>query len=268
MRAMGIFLLPRPQRSELAELYPAAYEPFQPPVDDEPSFLQRWLRRRHYRLRARLLHCACPNGGVLLDMGCATGNFVREVCRNTGWRGVGFDLSTRALTVAHSQGIAVWCGEATSIALPDAVCDAVTLWEVIEHVPDPQATLAEVRRVLRPGGTLLLSTPNGASWQARNWGRHWAGWDPPRHLHVFSFPILQQLLHASGLHITQRHALPLERFYLVDSIRRWLRYKQALSKETECVAVLLGLAAWPLLWLLDRVWPAASAIVLEARSEE
>jgi len=260
-------LSPRPSRADLLALYPPDYDPFRGPVDDEPSWVRRWLRQRHYALRCQAVRHARPQGGRLLDIGCATGNFAHELCRDGQWKVIGVDVNWRALTVARHQEVPVWCGESDELCLSAASCDVITLWEVIEHVPDPRTTLIEARRILRPGGTLLLSTPNSACWQARLWHRCWAGWEVPRHLQVFSPQTLLRLLRETGFEVIRRVFFPMERFYAVESARRWLSIH--LDGRTGTIAQRLtqaaGLAAWPLLRIADYM-PTAASLALEARA--
>ncbi|MGL4648341.1 MAG: class I SAM-dependent methyltransferase, partial [Caldilineaceae bacterium] len=81
--------------------------------------------------------------------------------------------------------------------------DVVTLFDVLEHLHQPTAALREVRRLLRPGGTLVLRVPNLDSWDARLFGEAWAGLDAPRHLYVYGPKTLSATLEAAGFDIEQ-----------------------------------------------------------------
>jgi 2-polyprenyl-3-methyl-5-hydroxy-6-metoxy-1,4-benzoquinol methylase len=203
----------------------------------------------------------------VLDLGCATGLFLHELCQGGQWQGIGLDINEGALAAARRQAVDVLCGEASDLGLRSGFFDMVTMWDVIEHVPDPIGALAEVYRILRPGGVLLLSTVNGESWQARLWGRHWVGWDVPRHLQVFSSQTLCRLLENTGFEVVRRFSFPMERFYAVESARRYLQVYAGGSFRgiLQRLMPLIGMAAWPLFRLVDQV-PSASSIVLEAHS--
>lgn len=267
-RQCSLFSLqPRPQPSELPALYPLDYEPFWTPLEAEPSRLRRWLRCRHYAYRYQAVRRAKPGGGWVLDAGCGTGGFVRALCQDPAWHGIGSDFHLAALSLARRQGVNAVCNDLGALPLPPGAFDAVTLWEVIEHVPDPRGTLKQVYRVLKPGGKLLLSTPNGTSWQARFWRADWRGWEAPRHLQLFTLPTLRRLLQDTGFEITRRLSFPLERYHAVASAQRWLQSRVSGShrRAMEQWASLAGLAAWPVLRLIDRT-PFASTIVVEARA--
>ena len=120
--------------------------------------------RRAFELRYRaLLDRAEPAGGSLgsvLDVGCGIGNFVAFAGR-LGLRAIGSDVSPRAVEEARSQGLDVVLADDLDVAVPDGSMDAMTLWDVIEHVQDPAAFLARLVPKVRPGGVLLLETPDG-----------------------------------------------------------------------------------------------------------
>jgi len=262
-RRCGLYTVqPRPQ--SVLPFYPSDYEPFWLPVAEEPNPVLRWEHRRHYEYRCQALRQIAPSGGVVLDVGCGTGGFLAALCHDGLWQGVGVDFAAGAVQVARRQGVSARLGELSDLRFPDAEFDAVTLWEVIEHVLDPLELIQEIHRILKPGGRLWLSTPNGESWQARFWRQFWRGWDPPRHLQVFSPQSLAYLLRLAGFEAVRKWAFPQERYYLVASARQWRHARGWRVEATELLSDLLGIAAWPWLRLIDHS-RFASAMVVEAR---
>jgi len=97
-------------------------------------------------------------GRALLDVGCAAGTFL-DIARKKGWNTRGVELSRWASQMAREERkLDVVTGTLEQAAFPDASFDVVTMWDVLEHVPDPVSLLREARRILRPGGVLYVNT--------------------------------------------------------------------------------------------------------------
>lgn len=190
-----VYLNPRP--TDLAAYYPPDYSEYRAtPIDDEPSWWRRVNRRYGMRKRTRLITDRLPPGRVL-DVGCGAGVFLHEMKR-LGWRAQGEDTSPDAVRAARGLGLDVFEGELAEARFPEASFDAVTLWNVVEHLPDPLAQLREVARVTRTGGVVVMTTPNVQSAEARIFGGRWAMWEAPRHLQLFSPSTVSQALAAAG----------------------------------------------------------------------
>ena len=136
-------------------------------------------------------------GGRLLDVGCGSGDWLVHM-KAMGWRVAGMDFDQNAVKVAQSRGLDVSCGALEQQHYPDNSFDAVTLNHVIEHVPDPVGTLEECLRILKPGGRLIMLTPNAASATHRFFKQDWRGLETPRHLHIFSNQSLRALHSRAG----------------------------------------------------------------------
>ncbi len=98
-------------------------------------------------------------GGLLLDVGCAYG-FLIEEAKQRNYRAIGLDVSPYALSQAPSAGCALVLADARDIPLGDHSADVITLFDVIEHLPNPGACLDESARLLKPEGLLVLTTPD------------------------------------------------------------------------------------------------------------
>lgn len=133
----------------------------------------------------------------LLDVGCGSGEWLERM-KALGWNVEGIDPDAEAVLAARRTGCQAQCGTLPDIAYPSGHFDVVSMNHVIEHVPDPLGTLRECLRILRPGGQLVLATPNGASWGHRLFGARWRGLEPPRHLHLFGCRSMERLLQAAG----------------------------------------------------------------------
>jgi SAM-dependent methyltransferase len=142
-------------------------------------------------------------GGLLLEIGCAKGERM-AMLRGLGWKVRGVEISPEACRLARDQyGLEVFCGELEEAGLPDASVDAVLMSHLIEHVHDPIATLREVRRILRPGGVVVMETPNVRSLEQYVFRQYWYDWDVPRHLFLFSARTLAHCCARAGLRVTR-----------------------------------------------------------------
>lgn len=148
--------------------------------------------------RGRVAHLAkTVPGGRLLDLGCAAGFFLEAAAERYAVTGV--EISEYASRHAREElGHRVFTGVIFDAPLEDEEFDVVTMWDVVEHLADPDAVLREVARVTRPGGLLAVSTGNVDGPLAR---RDLAGWDlmfPPGHLTFFSPRTIERLLNGAG----------------------------------------------------------------------
>jgi 2-polyprenyl-3-methyl-5-hydroxy-6-metoxy-1,4-benzoquinol methylase len=138
--------------------------------------------------------------GKLLDVGCGSGAFL-ALMRDLGWVVQGIEPDSQAATFARRQfNLEVFEGVLEQAGFADNSFDAVHVSHVVEHVYDPARLLRECRRVLRPTGKLIVTTPNINSLGHRVFGEAWRGLEPPRHLYVFSPDALEAC--ASGLGFT------------------------------------------------------------------
>ncbi len=124
--------------------------------------------------------------GRLLDVGCGPGVNLKTF-QEQGWDVYGIDLSETAVTIARERvGDRIYYGTLDTAPFDDESFDVVVLNHSLEHMFSPIKTLEGVRRLLRPGGMVVIAVPNAESWEARFFGPAWVHWDPPRHLYHFA----------------------------------------------------------------------------------
>ncbi|CAM5793360.1 Methyltransferase type 11 domain-containing protein OS=Rhizobacter sp. Root404 OX=1736528 GN=ASC76_02100 PE=4 SV=1 [Rhizobacter fulvus] len=143
------------------------------------------------------LHDTAP--GALLDVGCGSGDFAAHM-RRLGWRCQGTEFDPDAARHAReTHGIEVELGDISQIRYEDERFDAITARHVIEHVREPADFLAECWRILKPGGRLVLLTPNADSLGHRHFGPRWRGLEQPRHLYLFNPMSMQALFERQSI---------------------------------------------------------------------
>ena len=160
--------------------------------------------------KIKLVRRFVPSKGKLLDIGAGTGDFL-AIAEIAGWEATGFEPSAKAKAIAEKKGITFT--ESTE-ALPDHSFDAITMWHVLEHVPDVQAQIAELKRLLKPNGVLVVAVPNFNSYDAKHYGPFWAAYDVPRHLWHFSQTAVKKLFGANGMEVIKALPMKFDSFYV------------------------------------------------------
>ncbi len=202
----SIYLDPRPTPAKMADFYPQDYQPYTVGVHAE-NFLNRFFRLYGLRKRNKIIAKYIKHG-VLLDVGCATGDFLAELAAQEGWLVVGVETSAPAVKYAKEQvGLDVLVSTLNQASFPDESFDVLTMWDVLEHVYDPCTVLDEVARLLRPGGIFVVNHPNLDSLDRRLFGRFWAGFELPRHLYLFPTKLLEDLMGQRGFQQMERICL-------------------------------------------------------------
>ncbi len=202
-RACGlVYRSPRPVGSVVAR---------SPDADRTDRELEERVGERRSRHFRRFLARA-GRPGRLLDIGCGYGFFV-QLAQEAGWDAIGLDPDPEAVAYAQARlRVNARCGELGDCCFPDGAFDLVTLWNVLECVPDPLGLLREVHRVLAPGGRVFIRTQNVA-WHLLNFrlartirrlaGRPLVGTHPYRtfifNMNSFSRPTLHRLIERSGI---------------------------------------------------------------------
>lgn len=140
------------------------------------------------------------NEGKLLDIGSATGFFM-ELAKNKGFQVSGIEISDFAAEKGRQKGLNITTGDIFTPNFPSEHFDIVTMFDVIEHVPNPKETLQEARRILKIGGLLVVNTPDAESLWSRVLGSRWQLIMPPEHINYFSPKNLGAYLSGNGFNI-------------------------------------------------------------------
>jgi 2-polyprenyl-3-methyl-5-hydroxy-6-metoxy-1,4-benzoquinol methylase len=198
-------LFPQPTLKESQQYYPDDY--FFAPAADTVSQLAELYRQTVLLDHVRFVRGAVasqPKGSVLLDVGCS-GGLLPRMLRDRGIRAMGLDNSfSAARTAWRVNGVPAICSDFLKCGVREGSCGVVSMFHVLEHVPDPPAYLSRARTLLRPGGRLVIQVPNAASWQFLLFAERWNGLDVPRHLWNFRTKDLEWLLRDTGFRIRRR----------------------------------------------------------------
>lgn len=187
--------LPEMDEIELASFYPRQY------WGSEGSPSEQWIRSSQAE-KTKFLKRAGLFAGRVLDIGCGSGYFLRAL-EPENWERFGVENGKSAAEFA-SRWLGkdrIFPGTIIEAGFQDSFFDVVTFWSVLEHTNEPRKNLMEVRRILRPGGSLIIQVPNADSYQARWFGGQWFALDAPRHRYHFSVRTLAHLLSEIGFQI-------------------------------------------------------------------
>jgi 2-polyprenyl-3-methyl-5-hydroxy-6-metoxy-1,4-benzoquinol methylase len=174
------------------------------------SSLYNLVKRHTLKTKRRLINRQLVKPGSILDIGCGTGDFLLTM-QKAGWHVTGSEPSDKARIQAETK-----LGQPihSDIKLIDAKFDVITLWHVLEHIPDLQNTFNRITELLTQNGTLIIAVPNHKSFDARYYKEHWAGLDVPRHLWHFSPKSLSQLTNRKHLKTVKTLPMYFDSFYV------------------------------------------------------
>lgn len=148
--------------------------------------------------------------GKLLDIGAGTGDFL-TVAKKDGWQTVGIEPSAKAKEIALKKGV----NFAQDLAsLQSNSFDIITMWHVLEHVPNLEEYISELKRLIKPSGTIIIAVPNFKSYDAKYYGEFWAAFDVPRHLWHFSKTAIQKLFAKENMKLVEVLPMKFDSFYV------------------------------------------------------
>lgn len=250
-----VFADPLPSPAIISSFY-VEYTTHGQVVFDNPGVFSRIGRR----VTLREFSAAAVGGPdePLLDYGCGDGSFLTEL-RNMGYTNlIGYDFDPKASEAARRSGAAI-ASERDQLAKHGPYA-TITMNHVIEHVADPAEDLAWLAGMLRPGGRIVIRTPNARSVLAKSFGASWRGWETPRHLNIFTRAAFSALaprvddLSLVSIHTSE--AMFLGIFHGSLQARRWLH---PLAKPFRHGVALLAFAT---LSIINRFAPVGEELVV------
>jgi len=151
--------------------------------------------------------------GSILDIGSGTGNFLKTM-KDAGWKTEGIEINVKARDHAKIFFNMTLLSPREINSLPDKSFDCITLWHTLEHFHEPEKYFREIKRLLRPEGTVVVALPNTDSYDARHYGSAWAAYDVPRHLWHFKPDTVALFAERNGFMVSPLGYLPFDVFYI------------------------------------------------------
>lgn len=206
-----VFTYPQPSEENLARYYES--EDYISHTDGKRSLFEiayHLVKSIALKNKLNLINSLQSSKGNLLDIGAGTGEFL-AVAQQNGWQTVGVEPSEKAKSIAIKKEVSF---VENSSMLSDASVDVITMWHVLEHVPDVEQQIRELSRLVKPNGTILIAVPNFNSFDAEYYGTFWAAYDVPRHLWHFSKTAIKSLFQKQGLQLVQVLPMKFDAFYV------------------------------------------------------
>ncbi|GAA0872741.1 class I SAM-dependent methyltransferase [Gangjinia marincola] len=162
--------------------------------------------------KIKLVNSYAPMKANILDIGAGTGSFVASVIQKRPmWTVHGIEPNKDARILATKKGATLNTDSGT---FKDNFFDVITMWHVLEHVPDLEKQIRELDRILKKDGVLFIAVPNFKSYDANYYKEFWAAYDVPRHLWHFSANGITQLFNKHGFELTDTKPMKFDAFYV------------------------------------------------------
>ena len=202
---------PKPEEKNLAKYYES--DDYISHTDGKRSLFEigyHFVKSIALNSKRNLINNLHPSKGKLLDIGAGTGDFL-VVAKQNGWSITGVEPSEKAKSIAIKKGLSFV--ENTN-SLDDHSFDLISMWHVLEHVPNLEDQIKELKRLLKPNGTILIAVPNFNSFDAKHYGAFWAAYDVPRHLWHFSKTAIRKLFEKENLELKKVMPMKFDAFYV------------------------------------------------------
>ncbi|MBC9797287.1 class I SAM-dependent methyltransferase [Sinomicrobium weinanense] len=206
---------PAPGVEELPEYYKS--EDYISHTDARRSWFEKIYHLvKNYALKQKLkyINAENPEKGMLLDIGAGTGDFL-TVAKNDGWKVSGTEPNASARKRAGEKGVSlIEKTDASFVRKHISSYDVITMWHVLEHVPNLEEQLQELKELLKKSGTLFIAVPNFRAYDAKHYGAYWAAYDVPRHLWHFSADAIRSLFSEKGMKVVRTIPMKFDAFYV------------------------------------------------------
>lgn len=160
--------------------------------------------------KLKLINTYQPSKGLILDIGAGTGDFL-ALAKNDGWKTIGVEPSHKARDIAERKGISF---VENTAELESDSCELISMWHVLEHVPNLDNQIKELKRLLKSDGTLIVAVPNFKSYDAQHYQKYWAAFDVPIHFWHFSKKSIQLLFEREGMVVERILPMKFDAFYV------------------------------------------------------
>lgn len=207
------FTNPRPSENEIGGYYKS--ENYISHSNTKVGFINSTyqLVRKYTLLKKLQLISRFYKTGKILDIGCGTGEFL-QTCKSAGWETMGIEPDPDARRMSTEKFVLDVRTEEELGNLTDGSIDIITMWHVLEHVPRLNERVAELKRLIKSNGVIMIAVPNSNSLDASKYKENWAAYDLPRHLYHFTPEDIERLFKNHGLNVFRTLPMVFDSFYV------------------------------------------------------
>ncbi len=208
-----LYTMPRPSKEKIGAYYKS--DEYYSHQENKKGFVPRLyeaIKKINLKHKFRLASRDLPVG-KLLDIGCGVGDFL-HVAENKGWQCTGVEPSEEAREIARQRikGDLLYSEDLEQLS--DQSFDLITMWHVLEHVDDLKWQVAQLQRLIKPNGRIVIAVPNYRSYDGRFYNAYWAAYDVPRHLNHFNKTVITKMFKTSGLSLVCMDKLVWDAYYI------------------------------------------------------
>ena len=221
--------MPRPSKEKIGNYYKS--EEYYSHQENKKGFIPKLYEsvkkvnlRHKYKLATEELET-----GNMLDIGCGVGDFI-HTAEEKGWQCLGVEPAEDAKTIAKTRVKADIIGSEELENLPDASFDLITMWHVLEHVDELRWQIAQLQRLVKPKGRIVIAVPNNKSYDGQYYNAHWAAYDVPRHLNHFNRQTITKIFKSNGLELKKTDKLIWDAYYISYMSEQYKHHKFPLIK--------------------------------------
>lgn len=208
-----LFTEPRPPKDKIGDYYKS--EEYYSHQENKKGFIPK-LYESIKAINLKNKYKIATNGksaGKLLDIGCGVGDFI-HTAEEQGWQCTGVEPSQDAKAIAKKRIKAEILSSEDLEQIPNETFDVITMWHVLEHVDDLKWQMAQLQRLIKKGGRIVIALPNYKSYDATFYKEKWAAYDVPRHLNHFNKDTLVKIFKTNDLNLVKTDKLKWDAYYI------------------------------------------------------
>jgi 2-polyprenyl-3-methyl-5-hydroxy-6-metoxy-1,4-benzoquinol methylase len=249
-------MFPVPTAAELKALYESYYNFGGQKGTRYEKFREKFLSSFLYQIWIHIDGDISFHGrtghGRLLDVGCNEGRSLKIYKRN-GFDVEGLELNETAAAVARAAGFTVFTCDLGQFQ-PAELYDVVVLSNVLEHARDPRQMLLDIARILKRGGQVWISCPNGRSWLRTVFGSSWINWHVPFHISHFSSETSRNVLHQAGFEVVASRQITPALWVSSSFVAKIFAKRGQPTRQLRNPVLMVGLLSFSRLFLFPALW--------------